>query len=81
MFSSIEPCAPRGRIFPATFFPLFVPQTRTRIPPYFLPANEKIACTCSQTATQSAPRSLTLFVLGITVDPHCISVKLRDSCA
>ena len=32
MFSSIEPCAPRGRTFPATFFLLFVPQTRTRIP-------------------------------------------------
>ena len=32
MFSSIEPCAPRGRTFPATFSPLFVPQARTRIP-------------------------------------------------
>ena len=32
MFSSIEPCAPRGCTFPVTCFPLFVPQTRTRIP-------------------------------------------------
>ena len=43
MFSSIEPYAPRERIFLATFSPLFVPQTHTRIPPLFLLANEKIA--------------------------------------
>ena len=69
MFSSIEPCAPPGRIFPATFFLLFVPQT-VLVSPLFLPTNEKIACTCSQTASQSAPHSLPLFVLGIAVDPH-----------
>ena len=71
MFSSIEPYAPRGCIYPVTLFPLFVPQnTYSYRPLLFLPANEKIACTCSQTASQSAPRSLPLFTLEISVDLH-----------
>ena len=79
MFSSIEPCAPCGRTFPATFFPLFVPQTRTGIPAISyqpmkrqlarvlrLPANQLRAifpCLCS--------RSQSILT--------CNSVKLRES--
>ena len=64
MFSSIEPYALRGHTFLATFFQLFIPQTRTCIPLFFyqpvkrqlahvlrLPANQLCAvfpCLCSR---------------------------------
>ena len=46
MFSSIEPYAPHGCIFPATLFSCSL--YTYSCPPLILPANEKIACTCSR---------------------------------
>ena len=74
MFSSTEPCAPRGRIFPATFSLLFVPQTCTRIP-LILPAN---ACVLRLPANQLHAVFPCLYS-GSQSILTCNSVKLRDS--
>ena len=70
MFSSIEPYAPRRCYLPGNLFPTLCTTNAYSYHPLFLPANEKIACTCSQTASQSALRSLPLFTLEISVDLH-----------
>ena len=58
MFRSIEPYTPRGCTFPATFFPLFVPQTLLVSPSIFTGHWKDSLHMCSQTASQSAPCSL-----------------------
>ena len=68
MFSSIEPYAPRTRYLPGNLFPALGTTNTYSYHPLFLPANEKIACTRSQTASQSALRSLLLFTLEIPLD-------------
>ena len=78
MFSSIEPCDPPGRIFPATSFLLFVPQTHTCIPHYFYrPMKRQLARVLTLPANQLCavfsclrPRSQSIFT--------CNSVKLLD---
>ena len=70
MFSSIEPYAPRRRYLPGNLFPALCTTNTYSYDPLFIPANEKIACTCSQTASQSALRSLPMFTLKILVDLH-----------
>ena len=78
MFSSIEPCEPLGRIFPATSFPLFVSQTKTHIPHYFYwPMKRQLACVLRLPANQLrtvfsclCTRSQSIF--------FCNSVKLLD---
>ena len=70
MFSSIEPYAPRRRYLPGTLFPALHTTNTYSYHPLFLPANEKIACMCSQTASQSALHSLSMFTLKIPVDLH-----------
>ena len=70
MFSSIEPYAPRRCYLPSNVFPALCTTNTYSYHPLFLPANEKIACTCSQTASQSALRCLPLFTLEIPVDLH-----------
>ena len=70
MFSSIEPYAPCRRYLPGNLFPALCTTNTYLYHPLFLPANEKIACTCSQTASQSALRSLSIFTLKIPVDLH-----------
>ena len=70
MFSSIEPYAPRRRYLPGNLFPVLRTTNTYSYHPLFLPANKKIACTCSQTASQSALRSLSMFMLEIPVDLH-----------
>ena len=79
MFSSIEPCAPRGRTFPATFSPLFVPQARTRIPAISYQPMIRQLARVLPTASQSAPCSLPLFMLAIAVDPHLQFSQLREA--
>ena len=64
MFSSIEPYDPLGRV------PAPCTANTYSYPPVFLPVNEKTACTCSQTPSQSAPHSLLLFTLEIAVKLH-----------
>ena len=70
MFSSIEPYAPRRSYLPGNLFPALHTTNTYSYHPLFLPANEKIACTHSQTASQSALRSLSMFTLKIPVDLH-----------
>ena len=70
MFSSIEPYASRKRYLPGNLFPALRTTSTYSYHPLFLPANEKIACTCSQTASQSALHSLSTFTLKIPVDLH-----------
>ena len=70
MFSSIEPCAPRRRYLRGNLFPALRTTNTYSYHPLFIPANEKIACTCSQTASQSALHSLYMFTLNIPVDLH-----------
>ena len=70
MFSSIEPYAPRRCYLPGNFFPALRTTNTYSYHALFLPANEKIACMCSQTASQSALRSLSMFTLEIPVDLH-----------
>ena len=70
MFSAIEPYAPRRCYLPGNLFPALCTTNTYSYHPLFLPANEEIACTCSQTGSQSALRSLPLFTLEIRVDLH-----------
>ena len=70
MFSSIEPYALGRCYLPGNLFPALRTTNTYSYHPLFLPTNEKIACTCSQTASQSALRSLPLFTLEIPVDLH-----------
>ena len=78
MFSSMEPYAPRRCYLPGTLFPALRTTNTYSYRSLFLPANEKIACTCSQTANQSALRSLSMFMLKIPVDLH-LQFSLLDS--
>ena len=73
MFSSIEPYAPRRCYLPSNFFPALCTTNTYSYHPLFLPANEEIASTCSETASQSALCSLPLLIFT------CNSVKLLDS--
>ena len=70
MFSSIEPYALGRCYLPGNLFPALRTTNTYSYHPLFLATNEKIACTCSQTASQSALRSLPLFTLEIPVDLH-----------
>ena len=70
VFSTIEPYAPHRRYLPGNLFPALRTINTYSYHPLFLPANEKIACTCSQTASQSALHSLSMFTLEIPVDLH-----------
>ena len=70
MFSTIEPYAPRRRHLAGNLFPALRTTNTFSCPPLFLPANEKMVSTCSQTASQSALHSLLLFTLQIPVDLH-----------
>ena len=70
MFSSIEPYAPRRCYLPGNLFHALRTTNTYSYHPLFLPANEKIACTCSQTASQSDLHSLSTFMLEIPVDLH-----------
>ena len=70
MFSTIEHYAPRRRHLAGNFFPALRTTNTFSCPPLFLPANEKMVSTCSQTASQSALHSLLLFMLEIPVDLH-----------
>ena len=70
MFSSIEPYAPRRRYVPGNLFPAVSTTNTYSYRSLFLPADEKIAFTCSQTASQSALRSLSMFTLEIPVYLH-----------
>ena len=70
MFSSIEPCAPHRCYLPGNHFPALCTTSTYSYHPLLLPANGKIACTCSQTASQSALCSLPLFTPEIPVDLH-----------
>ena len=65
MFSSIEPYAPRRCYLPGNLFPALCTTNTYSYHPLFLPANEKIAYTCSQTASQSALCSLPLYSLTL----------------
>ena len=79
MFSSIEPYAPRRRYLPGNLFPTLRTTNTYSYHPLFIPANEKIACTCSQTASQSALRSLSCLRSRSQLIFTCNSVKLLDS--
>ena len=70
MFSAIEHYAPRRRHLAGNLFPALRTTNTFSCPPLFLPANEKMVSTCSQTASQSALHSLLLFTLEIPVDLH-----------
>ena len=70
MFSTIERYAPRRRHLAGNLFPALRTTNTFSCPPLFLPANEKMVSTCSQTASQSALHSLLLFTLEIPVDLH-----------
>ena len=70
MFSSIKPYAPHRCCLPGNLFPALCTTNAYSCHHLLLPANEKIACTCSQTASQSALRSLSMFTLKIPVDLH-----------
>ena len=70
MFSTIEHYAPRRHHLAGNLFPALRTTNTFSCPPLFLPANEKMVSTCSQTASQSALHSLLLFMLQIPVDLH-----------
>ena len=70
MFSTIEHYAPHRRHLAGNLFPALLTTNMFSCPPLFLPANEKMVSTCSQTASQSALHSLLLFTLQIPVDLH-----------
>ena len=77
MFSSIEPYAPCRRYLPGNLFPALRTTNTYSHHPLFLPANEKIACTCSQNASQSALHSLSTFTLEIPILP--ITTKTHNN--